>query len=178
MVFAVPVLHQPFGCGLMVTCTGGGIEANAIEWEVIDSDGRCPQVLLNGFPSGIVAQAVQEGAEAIVVKVHRADRVTEQVVQGVGKPVCPVLHGGFAMVGLGENVGEPADGELAVVETLLRTVRAEMAVEQVSQLQAIGYANDQRDIVHAFVLDGKDLCHAPSIADNSEFDQSIYAKLE
>jgi hypothetical protein len=28
------------------------------------------------------------------------------------------------------------------------------------------------------VLDGKDLCHAPSIADNSKFDQSICAKLE
>jgi len=37
------------------------------------------------------------------------------------------------MVGLGEDVGEPADGELAVVQTLLRTVCAEMAVEQVCQ---------------------------------------------
>ena len=67
------------------------------------------------------------------------------------------------MIGLGQDVTQPADGELSVVKTLLQAVRAEMAVEQVCQPQVVGDADDQRYVVHAFMLDGKYFCNSAKL---------------
>ncbi len=82
------------------------------------------------------------------------------------------------MVSLRADGGKPADGKLPVVQTAVEAMRAEMTVEQVGQPSAIRNADDQRNIVHALILNGKCLCRASSIVENAAFGQSIHAKLE
>jgi hypothetical protein len=65
------------------------------------------------------------------------------------------------VIGLGQEISEPADRQLTVVETLLQTMRAQMAVQDVCQAQLGGYADNHWNVINPFMLDRKFVCHAP-----------------
>ena len=67
------------------------------------------------------------------------------------------------MIGLGEEVSDPADEEVAVGETLMEGMVAEVAVEDGSEVQLPQDAQQQRHIVDPFVLQDKRLWFHPRV---------------
>ncbi len=55
------------------------------------------------------------------------------------------------MIGLGENIAQPAHGQLAVIQPLLQSVSTQMRIEYLTHSQLVSNTNDQRNVVYAFV---------------------------
>ena len=87
------------------------------------------------------------------------DRVSQQVFQGARNAVRPVPHGRFAMIGLRQDVGQPAHSQLSIVQPPLQTVCPHMVVEHLSHVEFVGQAYDQGNIVDAFVSENVCLYH-------------------
>src|SRR5262249_24940781 len=85
--------------------------------------------------------------------------MSQQVCQGVGDAVRPVPHGRFAVIGLRQDVGQPAHGQLPIVQPLLQTVCPHMVLEHLGQMELVGQANDQGNIVYTFMSENECLCH-------------------
>ena len=63
----------------------------------------------------------------------------------------PGLDGGLAVVGLGEDVGDPDGDEPAVGEPLVEGVGREVAVEDLGELELDQEAQEQGDVIDTFV---------------------------
>jgi hypothetical protein len=77
----------------------------------------------------------------------------------MGKAVCPVPHGRLAVISLRQDGGQPAHGQLAIVQPLWQTVRLHRGVEHLSPVQLVGQANDLWHVVDSFVSENACLCH-------------------
>ena len=78
----------------------------------------------------------------------------------------PVANVGLAGVGLGEDIGDPDSDEPAVGESLMERMCREMAIEDLGEAQLDEEAEQQRDIVDAFMSELQGCIHsrAPSMA--------------
>src|SRR5206468_2769924 len=94
----------------------------------------------------------EHDAEAVVGELGRSEVLLEQGSQGLLVAQRPVLDGYLAMVGLGEDEGNPGGSRRAVAESLMEVVRAQMALQDVRQPELLDDAEEQGDVVHAFVL--------------------------
>jgi hypothetical protein len=65
--------------------------------------------------------------------------------------VDPVADRGLAMIGLGEDIGDPEGNEPALGESLVQGVRGEELVEDLGEAELDQEAEEQRDVIDAFV---------------------------
>jgi hypothetical protein len=132
MIFAVPELQQPFGRDLVIAVRGGAVETDAADGDLIHFTRPLPQIVLQRVPIGLM-ETTQDNAEAIVVELDGTEGLAQERFQRVGVSLRPVLDGGLAVVGLGEEEGDPGSRQGAVAEALVEVVGAEVAVEQFRQ---------------------------------------------
>ena len=85
------------------------------------------------MPGRQVAEAFQDQGEAIVAELDGADGLADEGLEGVLEAVDPLLDVGLAVVGLGEDVGDPDGDEPAVGEPLMERMGREMAVEDLRE---------------------------------------------
>jgi hypothetical protein len=117
----------------------------------IDIASGVPEVGFQLAPGAAIAEAVQDQGEAIVGGLDGTDGPADEGLEGVVEAVGPLLDGGFAMVGLGEDVSDPDGDEPTVGEALVEGMRGEMAVEDLGEVQMDQEAQQQGDIIDAFV---------------------------
>src|SRR5262249_21642 len=144
---------------VVVAIARRAIQANPCQLELVHRHRCGPQVGFDGVPRLVVAQPIQPAPQAIIAELYLTDRVAQQMFQGVGDAVRPVPHGRFAVIGLRQDIGQPTHGQLAIVQPLLQTMRPHVVVEHLSQVQLVGQANDQGNVVDSFVPENACLCH-------------------
>ena len=98
-----------------------------------------------------VAEALQEQGQAVVAELDGADGLADEGLEGVVEFLGPGLDGGLAVVGVGEDVGDPDGDEPAVGEPLVEGVGGEVAVEELGELELDEEAQEQGDVIDAFV---------------------------
>jgi hypothetical protein len=154
MIFAVAILHEPFGRDLVIAEGGGAVEADAFGWDGVDFTGGMPQVVFESGPIGVV-EAREDNAQAVVGELTGPERLSEECLQGMGVLSGPVLDRGFAVVGFGEEKGEPSGGQRPVVESLVEVVGPKVAAEDLREAQTLDDAEEKGNVVNAFVLQSK-----------------------
>ena len=98
-----------------------------------------------------IAEAFQDQGEAVVAELDGPNGLADEGLEGVLEAVDPLLDVGLAVVGLGEDVGDPDGDEPAVGETLVEGMGREMAVEDLGEAELDQEAQEQGDVIDAFV---------------------------
>src|SRR5262249_29507462 len=104
-----------------------------------------------GLPSRRVGEALQDQAQAIVGELDGTNRLADEGLEGVPESVGPGLDGGFAVVGAGEDIGDPGGDEPAGGEPLVEGMRREVSVEDLRELELAEEAQEQGDVIDTFV---------------------------
>jgi hypothetical protein len=151
VVLAVPELHQAVVGGGVIATAGGGVESDALDREGIDVAVGVPEVGFQWLPRVRVGESLQDQGQAIVGELDGPDRLSEGGLEGVPEPVGPVLDGGLAVVGVGEDVGNPGGDEPAVGEPLVEWVWREVSVEDLGESELDEEAEEQGDVIDTFV---------------------------
>src|SRR5262249_7861637 len=151
VVLAVSELHQaPVGDGVVAT-TGGGVESDPLRRQGIDVAVGAPVVGFKGLPRRRVGEPLQDQGQAIVGELDRTDRLADGRLEGVPQSVGPGLDGGLAVVGAGEDVGDPDGDEPTVGEPLVERVWWEMPGQDLGGLELYQEAHEQGDVIDPFV---------------------------
>jgi hypothetical protein len=87
----------------------------------------------------------------VIGELDGPDGLADEGLEGAVKAVGPLPDVGLAMVGLGEDVGDPDGDELAVGETLVGRMRREMSIKDLGQAELDQVAQQQGDVVYALV---------------------------
>ena len=136
VVLAMPQLHQPVVVDGVVAIGGGGVEADPLHRrQRIDLALGVPEVGFQLVPDLQIAETFQDQGQAVVAELDGPNGLADDGLDGVPKTLDPLLDVGLAVVGLGENVGDPDRDQPAVGETLVEGVRREMAVEDLGKLE-------------------------------------------
>src|SRR4051794_18211474 len=151
VVLAVPELHQAIVGEGVISTTGGGVESDSLDGQGIDVAVGVPEIGLQGLPSGLVVEALQEQGQAVVAELDGADSLSDEGFEGVLEFLGPGLDGGLAVVGSGEDVGDPDGDEPAVGESLVEGVCGEVSVEDLGELELDEEPQEQWDVIDAFV---------------------------
>src|SRR4051794_11288296 len=151
VVLAVPELHQAILGDGVISTAGGGVESDPLDGQGIDVAVGVPEVGLQGLPSGLGVESLQEQGQAVVAELDGSDALADEGLEGVLDSLGPVLDGGFAVVGSGEDVGDPGGDEPSVGESLMEGVCGVVSVEDLRELELDEEAQEQRDVIDAFV---------------------------
>ena len=139
----------------MVAAGGRGIDAEDLRGKLMDLEAGVEEIVLQGVPIGTI-EVIQEDTEAVITELLRTQGGAEEGTQRVLEAVGPILDSGLAMIGLREDVGDPADGEVAQGQTLVQMMAAQMLVQSSSDLHLVHHAQQQRDIVDSLRFPGHD----------------------
>ena len=71
----------------------------------------------------------------------------------------PVADGRLAVIGLGEDIGDPDGGDPARGEPLMEMMPAEALIEDLGELHAAGQAEDQGDVVDPLMVQVQGVPH-------------------
>ena len=77
--------------------------------------------------------------------------LADEGLEGVLEFLGPGLDGGLAVVGAGEDVGDPDGDEPAVGESLVERVGREVAVEDLGELELDEESQEQGHVIDTFV---------------------------
>lgn len=152
MIFAVAELQKAVISHFMVAVGSRAIEADALEGDFLDFTGAVPQVAFQGSPIGLM-EAAQDNAEAIIRKLDRSHFMVEEGLQRLLMTLGPVGDLDFAVAGLGEDEGQPSRREVAVRESLVQVMVAEVPIQDVRETQLVDDAQEQRNVIDAFMLE-------------------------
>jgi len=92
------------------------------------------------------------------------------------KIVGPGLNGGLSMIGLGEQVGDVADEEVAIGQPLVEWVVPKVLVEDIGEVQLPHLTEQQRHIIDPFLLQDKRLWFHDTVLPFPPFQGWTYAK--
>ncbi len=152
VVLAMPQLHQPVVVDGVVAIGGGSVEAHPLHRrQRIDLALGVPEVGFQLAPDRQIAEAFQDQGQAVVAELDGPNGLADDGLDGVLEALDPLLDVGLAVVGLGENVGDPDRDQPAVGETLMEGVRREITVEDLGKVELDQKAQKQWDVVDAFV---------------------------
>jgi hypothetical protein len=155
----MPSLPYPLVGHTVVAIARRALQANPCQRALVPRHRRRPQTAFDRLPRRVITQAIQDAPQPVVAQLHGTERVAQQVLQGVGQTMRPIPHRRFAVIGLRQDVGQPAYGQLPIVQSLRQTVCPHMVVEPLGHVQLVGQANDQGNIVYTFVSENECLCH-------------------
>ncbi len=120
VTFALPQLHQAVVVEGLVAVAGGGVEADPLDqWQGVDLALDVPEAGSQIVPDRQITEAFQDQGEAVVAELDGPNGLADEVLEGVLEAFDPLLNVGPAVVGLREDVSDPASDELAVRETLV-----------------------------------------------------------
>jgi hypothetical protein len=151
VVLAVSELHQAILGDGVISTTGGGVESDPLDGQGIDVTVGVPEIGFQRLPSRLGVEALQEQGQTVVAELNGADALADEGFEGVLKFLGPGLDRGLAVVGAGEDVGDPHGGEPAVGESLVEGVGREVAVEDLGELEPDQEAQEQGDVIDTFV---------------------------
>jgi hypothetical protein len=166
MVLAVTQLHRaPLGDGV-VTITGGAIQSDPLDGQFIDVTRGLPEIPFQEGPDSRVTEPLEHEGKAIVGELDGAERLARDGFEGMVQVGGPIADVALAVVGLGEDVDDPDGDEPAVGESLMERMCREMAIKNLRQAKLDEEAQQQGDIVDAFVSELQGGIHgrAPSMA--------------
>ena len=152
VVLAMPQLHQAVVVDGVVAIAGGGVEVDPLHRrQGIDLALGVPEVGFQLMPDLRIAEAFQDQGEAVVAELDGPNGLADEGLEGVLEAFDPLLDVGLAVVGLGEDVSDPDGDEPAVGETLVEGMGREMAVEDLGEPEFDQEAQEQGDVIDAFV---------------------------
>jgi hypothetical protein len=151
VVLAVPELHQAILGDGVIAAAGGGVESDPLDRQGIDVAVGVPEVGFEGLARGRGIEALQEQGEAVVAELDGADGLADGGLEGVVESLGPGLDGCLAVVGAGEDVGDPGGDEPAVGESLVERVGGEVAIEDLGELELDEESQEQGHVIDAFV---------------------------
>jgi len=127
-------LHQPVVLNGVVAIGGGGVEADPLHRrQGIDLALGAPEAAFQSLPDRQIAEAFQDQGESIVAELDGPNGLADEGLDGVLKALDPLLDVRLALVGLGENVGDPDCDQPAVGESLVQGVRREVAIDDLGE---------------------------------------------
>src|SRR5215210_1907407 len=88
-------------------------------------------------------------------------------------PRDPLLDRRFAVIAFGEDVGDPDGGQPAVGESLVEMMSSQMPIEDRGEVELLGQADQQGDVVDAFVDQGQGLGHGRSLPEVQEGHRTV-----
>jgi hypothetical protein len=147
----MPVLHHPVFRQGMVAIRGGAVQANAGHFQVIDVYRCLPQVGLQGFPGGLLAQAAQHDLQPVITEFGTANGLPQQPFQRLAMLPGPLFYAGLAMVAFREDRGQPDRCQPAVTQPLVVAVVAQVAVQNFGKVQFLRKPDQQRDVINSLV---------------------------
>jgi hypothetical protein len=139
----------------MEAVAGGAVESDALQGEGVDRAGALPEVGLDPVPSLVAAQPSQEQGEAVVGEVDVADGEPGDGFEAVVEFGSPGADVGLAVISLGEDVGDPEGDEPTEGEPPMVWMGLEVLVEEVGELESDEEAEDQGDVVDAFMSEAE-----------------------
>jgi hypothetical protein len=151
MVFAVAQLHEPTVWGGVEAVAGGAVESDPLQGEGVDRAGALPEFGLEGVPGLGVAQPRQQQGEAVVGEIAVADGESGDRFEAVVELESPGADVGLAVVGLGEDGGDPESDEPTERKALMVRVGLEVLVQEVGEPELDQEAEDQGDVIDPFV---------------------------
>src|SRR5262249_49684949 len=110
-----------------------------------------PEVGFQGLPSGVGGEALQEQGQAVVAELDGAEGLSDEGLEGVVERLGPALDGGLAVVGAGEDGGDPDGGEPAIGEPLVHAMCGGVAVQDLGEFEAEEDAEEQGHVIAPFV---------------------------
>jgi hypothetical protein len=147
----VAELHESVLAGGVIATTGGGVESDPVDGQSIDVAVGLPEVGFEGLPGGGVGEPLEDQGQAVVGELDGTNRLSQESFEGVLESLGPGLDGGFAMVGLGEDVNDPDGDEPSVGEPLVERVGWEMAVEDLGELEFLEEGQEEGHVIDTFV---------------------------
>jgi hypothetical protein len=156
MVLAVAQLHEAVGDEGVEAATGGAIEPDSLDRQLVDLAGDAPEVGLDAVPEFGVTEGLEDEAEAVIGEVDVANGLSGDGFEGLAESVGPVADGALAVIGVGEDVGDPDGDEPALGESPMVRVGDEVVVEELGESELDEEPEEQGDVIDAFVsqLDG------------------------
>src|SRR5262249_55520242 len=168
MVFAVAQLHQPTVNGGVEAVAGGAVQSDALQGDRVDVTGALPEVGLNAVPGLGVAQPGQQQGETVVAELDVAKGQPGDGLEAMVELVGPVADVGLTVIGPGEDVGDPEGDEPTEGESAVVRVRLEVRVEEPGKAESDEEAQDQWDVVNAFVTEAEGGGHGGAPARGGE----------
>jgi hypothetical protein len=135
----------------VIATTGGRVESDPLDGEGIDITVGLPEIGFQGLPSGRVTEALQDQGQAVVAEFDGPDRLADEGLKGVLEILGPGLDGGLAVVGAGEDIGDPDGDEPSVGESLVERMRWEMTVEDLRETEFAEETQEQGYVVDPLV---------------------------
>ena len=111
MVLAVAQLHEPAIDGGVEAVAGGAVESDSLQGDGVDLAGAIPEVGLDAVPGRGVAEPSQQQGEPVVAEFDLADGQPGDGLEAVVEFVGPGADVRLAVIGLGEDVGDPEGDE-------------------------------------------------------------------
>ena len=135
----------------MEAVAGGAIEADPLDGQGVDLAGAGPELGLDVVPGFGVAESGEDQGEAVVGEVDVADGLSGASFEGVMELACPFPDVGLAVIGVGEDVGDPDGDEPALGEALMMGVGRKELVEELREAELDEEAEEQGDVIDALV---------------------------
>jgi hypothetical protein len=151
MVLAVAQLHEALGDDRVEPITGGAIEADPIHRHGVDLAGGAPESRLEAIPERGVAEPREDEGETVVGKVEFADGLSGTGFEGALEFFDPVADVDFAVIGVREDIGDPDGDDPPLGESLMKGMGDEDLVEELRETELDEEADEQGDIVDAFM---------------------------
>jgi hypothetical protein len=157
-------LHQSVIGDGVISTTGGGVETDPLDRQGIDVTVGVPEVGFQGVPIRRGGEAVQEQGQAVVAELDGPEALADEGLEGAVKFLGPGLDGGLAVIGVGEDVGDPDGGEPAIGETLVERMGREVAVEDLGESELDEEAQEQGHVIDSFMgqFEGSDHGGSPT----------------
>src|SRR5262249_49406886 len=151
MVRAETDLHEPPFGGGVIAISGGTVQPHVGWGQFVDGDGLLPERGFERFPGRALPETVEEQAEAIIRELRGARGLAQELLEGEGVTVSPLLTVRLVVIALRENERQPDRREPAVREPLVIAMLAQMLIEQVGELEVLHQPQEQGQVVDSFV---------------------------
>jgi len=159
VIFALAVLHDALARGGVIPPAGCAVYPHSRHLHLIDRHRARPQLGFDRFPGVRLTQAPGDNPQAIIIHFHISNGLGQQALQRALMPLSPLLDGGFPMISLRQDRGQPHRGQPAIAESLMVPMIAQIVIQHFGQMQVLHQPNQQRNITYSFMKKVEFLCH-------------------
>ena len=169
IIFALAKLEQARDTPAVIARHSGGIQPQALLFQVVHAHRRLSQIPLNRLPVPRPAQLPQDNRQPVIGEIRVADTLPRHLLQGLVRLRRPIADGQLPMITPRNDMRQPNRGHPAPTQAGLQPVAGQVAIQYVRQVQSHHHMQQQDQVIYAFGREGQFGGHSPSLSGNSVF---------